>query len=784
PTGMHVEYGTFLLPKSTLMMNPHFRDIRKLCSYMHPALSGPDGIVPKFNNLKELRRHVQHDLGLTFCDICLGGRKVFIAEQVLYTKGDLHKHVRTGDLEGPLAESGFKGHPDCRFCRKRMSTTRDYNELLEHFRHEHYMCEHPVCMERKFVVFLTEAEMKQHAAREHGGNMSRQERRQALTIPVNLQFRRDGGQEEGGGQPGHHHHRHAAPEGIQIGGPSGMPNRHSHRRHHRTRQPEGYDDPSLAPGLPTNREHRHREQQERRSPDPRHTGRPEEFPLPNGDQAGPSSSAAGGGQWAAMYGGSGRAPRPEDFPALPGTSKSAKKRAKQKDRSMAESLGLRSRGSVQVLNRGGAASSSNNHPSGALSDDEERRRRPSDDFPSLRASTPQPFSISQSRATAPEPRPAARGRREADFPALASQSQPITASTPAPAPAPAATQAVPAAPQISSASFHASLSSRPRTSSSQRPAASASASAGSRPQEDFPTLGGPRAAAAAASADGSSGISEGLKAANKALIERVRQKLDAEAFAQFKQHTAQFARGSLSPPDFHTQLVSLGLAGLIPDMAALLPDASKRASLLAVHSASFGSAPVEAMQASWVPPEAAAAAAAAADQSSSWSCPTCTLINAPHTTRCEACHKNRPPKPSQPTPQGNEPAVQLTAPRAGLLSSGVGDALADGRAGSAMPDGQQAASAGGQEDEKGKGKARRIPKFERLRVTGGDPDATESFLDSMREKSSHPQNPWAQNRTGAGPAPQTGGGTGNAWAKGGGKLASETKAINAAWGKR
>ena len=49
------------------------------------------------------------------------------------------------------------------------------------------MCDHPVCMERKFVVFLTEAELKQHAAREHAGNMTRHERRQALTIPVNLQ---------------------------------------------------------------------------------------------------------------------------------------------------------------------------------------------------------------------------------------------------------------------------------------------------------------------------------------------------------------------------------------------------------------------------------------------------------------------------------------------------------------------------------------------------------------------------------------------------------------------
>ena len=48
-------------------------------------------------------------------------------------------------------------------------------------------------------------------------------------------------------------------------------------------------------------EHRHHQHRER-SPDPRGPSRQEDFPLPNGDQAGPSSSAAGGGQWAAMYG--------------------------------------------------------------------------------------------------------------------------------------------------------------------------------------------------------------------------------------------------------------------------------------------------------------------------------------------------------------------------------------------------------------------------------------------------------------------------------------------------
>lgn len=50
--------------------------------------------------------------------------------------------------------------------------------------------------------------------------------------------------------------------------------------------------------------------------------------------------------------------------------------------------------------------------------------------------------------------------------------------------------------------------------------------------------------------------------------------------------------------------------------------------------------------------------------------------------------------------------------------------MADGRAGPATLDAPEAAAAApgstaaSQEDDKGKGKARRIPKFERLRVTG------------------------------------------------------------------
>ena len=42
---------------------------------------------------------------------------------------------------------------------------------------------------RSSSSFLTEQELKQHCAREHGGAMTRAEKRQALTIPINLQVR-------------------------------------------------------------------------------------------------------------------------------------------------------------------------------------------------------------------------------------------------------------------------------------------------------------------------------------------------------------------------------------------------------------------------------------------------------------------------------------------------------------------------------------------------------------------------------------------------------------------
>jgi hypothetical protein len=48
---------------------------------------------------------------------------------------------------------------------------------------------HPACLERKFVVFVTETDLRQHTAREHGEQLSKAERRQAMTIPLSIAVR-------------------------------------------------------------------------------------------------------------------------------------------------------------------------------------------------------------------------------------------------------------------------------------------------------------------------------------------------------------------------------------------------------------------------------------------------------------------------------------------------------------------------------------------------------------------------------------------------------------------
>ncbi|KAG5514087.1 hypothetical protein RHGRI_035478 [Rhododendron griersonianum] len=144
----------------------------------------------RFRNIEQLKGHLFHQHRVILLASFQMGQ-VFICEQKLYTRGQLNRHINTGDSEVDGTESergGFTGHPLCEFCRtpfygdnelySHMSTEhytchicqrqhpgqyeyyKNYDDLEIHFRREHFLCEDEACLAKKFVVFLSESEMK------------------------------------------------------------------------------------------------------------------------------------------------------------------------------------------------------------------------------------------------------------------------------------------------------------------------------------------------------------------------------------------------------------------------------------------------------------------------------------------------------------------------------------------------------------------------------------------------------------------------------------------------
>ncbi|GAB4855680.1 hypothetical protein Ancab_024302 [Ancistrocladus abbreviatus] len=173
----------------------------------------------KFRNIEHLKGHLLHEHELFMCELCLESRKVFICEQKLYSRSQLKKHTQRGDpvVDGSKRERcGFSGHPLCKFCQTpfygdielyfHLCTEhftchicqrehpdqyvyyKNYDELENHFRGVHFLCEDDSCLEKKFTVFVTEAEVKRHYALEHGGNVPRPKCTTAFQIPVGVQY--------------------------------------------------------------------------------------------------------------------------------------------------------------------------------------------------------------------------------------------------------------------------------------------------------------------------------------------------------------------------------------------------------------------------------------------------------------------------------------------------------------------------------------------------------------------------------------------------------------------
>lgn len=135
-----VRQGDYVLLKSA---NAYFDDashhdeLKGLCSFSHPLVDNGR----RFPSLKALKQELKNTCNAQFCNICLEGRKVFLSEQLVYTKSQLNKHLKQGDDEGPMSTfSGFKGHPECVYCSKRFYGENEQYEHMHRFHEECFLC--------------------------------------------------------------------------------------------------------------------------------------------------------------------------------------------------------------------------------------------------------------------------------------------------------------------------------------------------------------------------------------------------------------------------------------------------------------------------------------------------------------------------------------------------------------------------------------------------------------------------------------------------------------------
>ncbi|KXJ85912.1 hypothetical protein Micbo1qcDRAFT_190754 [Microdochium bolleyi] len=179
-----------------------------------------------------LHKHVRSTHNKKMCDLCTRNKKVFTHEHELFTDKELEKHMRHGDdRPGAVDQTGFKGHPLCAFCGSRFYDAdklyehcrekhercflcdrqdprqphyyRDYNSLEEHFRKDHFICLDRECLEKKFVVFASEMDLKAHQLAEHGTTLSKDVRRDARQVDISgFDFRQPYQEPTRGGRAG------------------------------------------------------------------------------------------------------------------------------------------------------------------------------------------------------------------------------------------------------------------------------------------------------------------------------------------------------------------------------------------------------------------------------------------------------------------------------------------------------------------------------------------------------------------------------------------------------
>lgn len=180
----------------------------------------------------DLHRHVKSVHQKVMCELCTRNKSVFTHEHELFTFNELKKHQKFGDDNpGAIDQSGFKGHPECGFCRQRFYGDDelythcrdkherchicdrqnqgrpqyyvDYNALEIHFRKDHFLCPDQECLDKKFVVFDSEMDLKAHQLEAHPHGLSKDARRDARKVDMSgFQYRAPHEPERGGRREG------------------------------------------------------------------------------------------------------------------------------------------------------------------------------------------------------------------------------------------------------------------------------------------------------------------------------------------------------------------------------------------------------------------------------------------------------------------------------------------------------------------------------------------------------------------------------------------------------
>ncbi|KAF9934743.1 hypothetical protein FBU30_000601 [Linnemannia zychae] len=169
----------------------------------------------------QLKSHVKKVHKLMLCDLCVRYKKVFAHEHNLMTATQLMKHFKSGDSgqtnQNSAEPSGFKGHPECGFCKEsfygddelfehckknheqcflcirrniRHQYYDKYPDLERHLHSEHFPCLDPECLEKKFVVFDSDLDLKAHEAELHPNSThgQRNRLRDARKIDINFGY--------------------------------------------------------------------------------------------------------------------------------------------------------------------------------------------------------------------------------------------------------------------------------------------------------------------------------------------------------------------------------------------------------------------------------------------------------------------------------------------------------------------------------------------------------------------------------------------------------------------